>query len=1067
MGFIASAAGETTSARQINRKHPRHEKGAWLVVDYAALAELMVAKCSGANSEMTVAARIEEILRDALKELGVEYEPTREQRVIQRGRIDSLFGAVVTEYKKEITSQAEWDKHTQQLVDYIEQIAPDPAFRDEHLGIVTDGKQIRFVLFDGGVAKPETPAPIDAQHLRRWVESLATLRRRGLRPQNLVDDFAVVDAKPDGFGRKLALACYNALGQPTKKTGMLRTEWQRLFAQSVDHRKTPKAHLNAYRKALGLPPKAKIDPTRALFALQTTYAIILKLVALRVLSEMRLQTAAIRFHELSALDSDHLRQEMERLENGHLLRDLQIENLLEGDFFAWYADPAQWSEELYEAIKGVIVALADYEGRGPVLKPGVITDVFRQLYQRIIPPEIRHDLGEYYTPRWLAQATINAIPKAPGWKGLDPCAGSGTFIVEMIALVLSETAGLTPDERLSAVLTRVMGIDLNPLAVLTSRVNYLLAISALLEQASPDRRIEIPVYLGDAAYVPKLTDLDGVPALTYKITTDLGPLEFSLPVSLAKDPQRLGAIMLEVENAVIAKDTKKAEDAILNALDSQEVNPTVEAKVQALIENLMKLEDNEWDRIWARIIKNYLATAAIGPFDFAVGNPPWVEWKDLPNGYRETIKSLCRQRGLFSDDKYSGGTDLNISVLIAHTVLEQWVKPEGYLAFLMPRVILQLRSTQGFRRWKLPDGSPISLHRLDDWSSLQPFEGASTSPTGYLLKRSAQGPQMVPVTFYRSIERREAGRSQGATWLQAEQTLQKEDQLAVQVGSNGAPYLIDEASVIPSMTKLLGRSAYRGRRATETAPHSIYWFRYISQPQPGRVLVENDQNPRARNRVPRSRDLLETTHLYPMLRGGSIRAFGIDLPNLVVLFPHEQARGKDAIPETVLNQSAPLTYQYLSRYRDKLEERGSKQEYRSNGPFYSLWRVGPYTFAPFKVVWPEIGELRAAVISTAPTPWGEEKMIVPEGKVNFIACDTEDEAHFVCGFLNTPIVRRAYEKLSSQIGRPVRLPFKLPKYNAKKWTHRAIAAVSKAAHQGKVQDPERLLERLLKRIIPH
>jgi hypothetical protein len=142
----------------------------------------------------------------------------------------------------------------------------------------------------------------------------------------------------------------------------------------------------------------------------------------------------------------------------------------------------------------------------------------------------------------------------------------------------------------------------------------------------------------------------------------------------------------------------------------------------------------------------------------------------------------------------------------------------------------------------------------------------------------------------------------------------------------------------------------------------------------------------------------------------------------------------------------PRALDYLRRYQDVLESRSSFKEYRSKGPFYSMWRVGPYSFSPYKVVWPEMGELRAAVIADAPTPWGESKMLVPEGKVNLVGLDSEDEAHYLCALLNAPLIKRAYQRMSSQIGRPSRLPFALPPYDAERFTHRALAAVSRAAH---------------------
>lgn len=1037
-----------------------------MAIDYAVRAKELVEKCSTANSETAVAARIEEVLRDILRERGIDYEPVREKRVIKRrGRIDSQFGAVVTEYKKHISSHSEWEKATEQLVEYITDVAQDPSLLDEYLGIVTDGRKIRFILFDGGKARPEIPAPIDSHRLRRWVDSLIALHRRGLTSENLLQDFGLLDAPQNSAGRRLAQACYKALQNPTRKTWMLRNEWRRLFAQSVDHRKKPETHIEAYRRAFGFGQNDEIDHTRALFALQTTYAIIVKLVALRVLSELRFNTAAVHFHELATLGFEELRRELERMEDGHLFRELAINNLLEGDFFAWYVDPNQWTPELYEAIQGVITTLSDYEGRGPTLRPGTISDIFRQLYQRVIPPEIRHDLGEYYTPHWLAQAVIQTVPKPQNWRGLDPCCGSGTFLVEMIALVLEESKDKSPAEQLNAIISRIKGIDLNPLAVLTSRVNYLLAIGHLLELVTES--IEIPVYLGDAAYLPRLTDLGGVQALSYKLTTDLGPLAFSLPLALARDPRLFGAVMSDVEREITSKNETGAEQILLRAIGTASQNSAVRSAVRSLVRNLVKLEQNEWNRIWARIIKNFLATAAIGQFECVVGNPPWVEWKDLPNGYRETIKDLCRQRGLFSDDRYVGGTDLNISALIAHTVLEQWVAPHGYLCFLMPKGLLQLRSTQGFRRWRLPDGSRLSLVRVEDWSELRPFEyeDVANEPASYLIQRGAEPKHEVPMIRYRSRRRLSLSQRPDAAWADIKPFFKEEKLTALQIGSNGDPYIIDDSSRIHAMKKLLGNSAYRGRRATETSPQSVYWLKYLGEPQPGIVLVENDQNPRARRRVPKSRVLLETSHLYPMIQGRHIRAFRVDVPNYLVLLPHNAKTGMHAIPEEVLRKQSKLTYEYLARYRSLLERRGSRSKYRGDEPFYALWRVGPYTFAPYKVVWPEIGKMRAAVVSRYRTPWGEEKIIVPEGKVNYIACESEDEAHFVCGFLNAPLVRRIYAKMSSAIGRPVRLPFAIPQYDSRKWTHRAIAAVSRSAHNGAVKNADKLLDWLLERLL--
>ena len=94
-------------------------------------------------------------------------------------------------------------------------------------------------------------------------------------------------------------------------------------------------------------------------------------------------------------------------------------------------------------------------------------------------------------------------------------------------------------------------------------------------------------------------------------------------------------------------------------------------------------------------------------------------------------------------------------------------------------------------------------------------------------------------------------------------------------------------------------------------------------------------------------------------------------------------------------------------------------------------------------------------------------MLVAEGKVNLIPCETAQEAHYVCALLNAPPVRRAYQQLSSQLGRPSRLPLALPAFDAALVSHRALAEVSARAHAGAIAVERRdaLLGWLAKRVI--
>ncbi|HEY9722810.1 MAG TPA: N-6 DNA methylase, partial [Oscillatoriaceae cyanobacterium] len=214
-------------------------------------------------------------------------------------------------------------------------------------------------------------------------------------------------------------------------------------------------------------PRSSEAPNAARLALETAYALAIKLVRARVGLELAGTTS---FALLARGEDDALRE---------WFRSLEANCPLEPDpRYSWYV--ANWTPGIASALRAVLARLEGYDGRAPLEAPHGRGDLFRALYQEMFPAACRHAMGEYYTPRWLAQAVLAELPRTSGWRGLDPCCGSGTFVVELIDVVLAETVGLPRERRLAEVLARVHGRDVNPLAVLTARANYWLAIAPLL-----------------------------------------------------------------------------------------------------------------------------------------------------------------------------------------------------------------------------------------------------------------------------------------------------------------------------------------------------------------------------------------------------------------------------------------------------------------------------------------------------------------------------------------------------------------------------------------------------------
>ena len=119
------------------------------------------------------------------------------------------------------------------------------------------------------------------------------------------------------------------------------------------------------------------------------------------------------------------------------------------------------------------------------MDPEETRDLLKHLYQNLMPKKLRHALGEYYTPDWLAERLLNQLgyDGNPKWRLLDPACGSGTFLVLAIKRVkrYAEEKMLTAADVLDMILRNIVGFDLNPLAVISARTNYLLALGDLLQ----------------------------------------------------------------------------------------------------------------------------------------------------------------------------------------------------------------------------------------------------------------------------------------------------------------------------------------------------------------------------------------------------------------------------------------------------------------------------------------------------------------------------------------------------------------------------------------------------------
>jgi hypothetical protein len=410
------------------------------------------------------------------------------------------------------------------------------------------------------------------------------------------------------------------------------------------------------------------------------------------------------------------------------------------------------------------------------------------------------------------------------------------------------------ESKLRHVLDRVKGMDLNPVAVLTARVNYFINVSHLIRD---NEELEIPVYLGDSSYVPRKVIFDGIRCLEYSISTLKKAIEIIVPESMVSDSLAFSKSMTTMELHIKNLDSESAYNILISLVDKDDLTDKIIERLQLLSVELVELERNNWDGIWARIITNFLTTANIGRFDVIVGNPPWVDWKSLPSGYRDRIKSLCISRKLFSGDKLTGGINLNICALIANVAAENWLKEKGVLAFLMPEPLVYQPSYEGFRNLYMSNDSRLYFRKFTNWTKAgHPFKPVTQKFLTYYISSTvfnyADGVEtewfiLKPGNSLESIED-----------ISLDEVFDRHTSLLATCHTNKNLFSnIQNRNQLRNFKKIAGNSSYIGREGIEFYPQELMIFTLSGLPSTKTcTALANIQIKKSKYHVPKQNILL-------------------------------------------------------------------------------------------------------------------------------------------------------------------------------------------------------------------
>jgi hypothetical protein len=898
--------------------------------------------------------------------------------------------------------------------------------------------------------------------LKRLALLLKQQEKRALTKQNLL---TVINTKSD-FVRESILDTYKEVDfnlhdyDGSSRVRTLFQEWNRVFGimYGEDEEATDFTEVSSkIRELYGINDEFSIDSKIYLFSMQTFFNIFLKLLIYSFLSQLVDPSFTVK-QELSKAEIDRLfdgtNDDSTRLVN----------NFFEAHFLEWFTYTCSGFEE--KIVNQTLNVIDKFDLSTFVLKPENVQDILQEVYMELIPAEMRHLMGEYFSPDWIVEHALDMAD----YNGdinktlIDPTAGSGSFLTHAIKRIINAKNGILTKEDICTITKNIVGFDINPISVVAAKANYILIVfSAFFDNCNEDfgDPVSIPVFIADSILSPVVyTEENGD---TLKLSTTVGELELPKFSNFSKGNEFLTLLSYYIH--------EKAQYEIFKnqALGKGLIKSSDEAVVKKLFDRLYVLHRSGKDSFWPIILSNSFAPTMIGnKFDFVVGNPPWIAWKSMSKSYREGTLAIWQSYGIFEKNAYDKKTTHDdFGMAVTYVAMDQYLKNGGKMVFLLPASFLKsTKGGEGFRKFEIirnGQNIPFCVECVHDFSKVNLF----TIPTVAIKFRKAKK-MTYPMSSYRvycQIGRRSKIDSH-CNWDMVSQRITYEDLIAQPVDQNDRQSAWLTLKDLTFANNVLDRSKkrfYRGRKGIEPAgAKGVYILKHPQKQRNGLLKIENDITRQRRQDIKDKGahvGCVEETYVYPMLGGRNISKWKVK-SNEFMLVPHT-ADYKYGVPETVLAKDSPETFYWLSFYHDELLKtriQNGKFFNSDINPFYRLDNVGKYTYAPYKVLWKEqAGSMSAVVVSSYYESiedadrnlFTEDKIIVVDSKVLMLDIYDEMEAYYVCGIINSPNVIEVVDgyAVSTNRGVDVLKYIAIPKFNRNDEVHMKIASISKVIHE--------------------
>ncbi|HEY3800505.1 MAG TPA: hypothetical protein VGL58_19305 [Caulobacteraceae bacterium] len=415
------------------------------------------------------------------------------------------------------------------------------------------------------------------------------------------------------------------------------------------------------------------------------------------------------------------------------------------------------------------------------------------------------------------------------------------------------------------------------------------------------------------------------------------------------------------------------------------------------------------------------------------GNPPWISWDGVLPEYRHALAIQWSGSSLITNKGWrakvaAGKTDL--STLFVHRAAERHAAPRATLAFALPISVFQARhSSAGFRTFRAGPSRRYMPLAVLDLTGAPVFADAANRPSVGIFQ--ADGIPTYPIK-YGKLTASAAGAAEYA-WQFAQ---------PIDANSQGSPIVV----VQPGEQALfagVGPSEYRARGGVNTGgANTILWLDVLDQS--GELVRVQNIGASKRSTARQLKGEIEKSAVARLLLGRDIKRWRA-VPSRNLFFLYDEHRPKEAMPVQEAAKRYPRALDYIEKFKGELTSRKEYHRWGGKGPFYELYRIGPYTFSPTKVVWQHTGfrgRMNIAVIEDS------DARIIPDQKVIMLSFSDSDEAHYACAYMASRPVERILGKYLGIDASTHVLDFvAMKRFDPANPLHRRLSTLSREAHR--------------------